>query len=225
LTSQNSEKQKITFHPIHHASFVILAENLKIIVDPVGDIEKYASYQNPDLILITHEHADHFNEVLINHLKGDRTTLIGSAVVVGKLGFGKALNNNENTTYNKIQIEAIPAYNTTPERQKYHKPGVGNGYVLSVFNKKIYVSGDTEDIPEVRALKNIDYAFICINLPYTMSVEQAASAVLDINPRNVYPYHYRNQGGTYSDIHGEFKTLISENKSIKIHYLKWYDEE
>ncbi len=111
-------------------------------------------------------------------------------------------------------------YNLTAERLKYHKKGRGNGYVITLNMKRIYISGDTEDIVEMRSLKNIDYAFVCMNLPYTMTVDKAASAVLEIKPAVVIPYHYRGKGG-FSDIE-RFKTLVSKNKDIEVKLLNWY---
>ena len=104
---------------------------------------------------------------------------------------------------------------------KFHEKGRGNGYVVTVDGKRIYISGDTEDIPEMRALKNIDYAFVCMNLPYTMTVEQAASAVLEFKPKVVFPYHYRGTGG-FSDT-AKFKELVGKDKSIEMRMLKWYE--
>ena len=115
-----------------------------------------------------------------------------------------------------ISIHATPAYNTTPERLKYHPKGVGNGYVLTVGGKRIYISGDTEDIPEMRSLKNIDVAFVCFNLPYTMTEEQAASAVRAFAPKIVYPYHYRG-----SDL-AKFKRLVGQDEGIEVRMGDWY---
>jgi L-ascorbate metabolism protein UlaG (beta-lactamase superfamily) len=106
---------------------------------------------------------------------------------------------------------------------KFHEKGRGNGYVLTLGMERIYISGDTEDIPEMRTLKNIDVAFVCMNLPYTMTVESAASAVLDFKPKKVYPYHYRGSDGK-SDV-DKFKTLVTEkNPDIKVLLLDWYKE-
>ena len=116
-------------------------------------------------------------------------------------------------------------YNTSPHRLKYHKKGVGNGYLLVINGERIYISGDTEDIPEMRCLKNIDHAFICMNLPYTMTPEQAASAVLELKPKNVYPYHYRTEGVENKDILYRFTKLVSVSKDIKVNSLNWYDSK
>ena len=115
-----------------------------------------------------------------------------------------------------VKIEAIPMYNLTAERLKFHNKGRGNGYVVTLGGKRIYLSGDTEDIPEMRALKNIDVAFVCMNLPYTMTVEQAARAVRAFKPRIVYPYHYRG-----SDIN-KFKTLVGTDVGVEVRLREWY---
>lgn len=218
-----AQKNKVTFIPIEHATFAIKTGNLTILVDPGRmDIEKYSEFHNPDLILITHHHGDHFDLGIINKLKGDKTKLIASKIVVDKAGFGQIINNNETTRFENINIEAIPMYNTTPERQKFHIKGEGNGYILTIGKERIYIAGDTEDIPEMRKLKNIDYAFICMNLPYTMTPEQAASAVLEMKPANVYPYHLRSSEINIDETVNKFKKIVATDKQIKVVYLKWY---
>jgi L-ascorbate metabolism protein UlaG (beta-lactamase superfamily) len=117
-----------------------------------------------------------------------------------------------------VKIEAIPMYNLTTERLKFHDKGRGNGYVATLGAKRIYLSGDTEDIPEMRALKNIDVAFVCMNLPYTMTVEQAAQAVRAFKPRIVYPYHYRG-----SDIN-KFKELVGTDAGVDVRLREWYPQ-
>jgi len=211
---------KIQFSPINHASFIIQKGDLTIFVDPVGDPEKYSSFSAPQLILVTHDHGDHFDSELLGKLKNNKTIVVAPKIVTDKLGYGKTMNNGGKGTFYGIEIEAVPSYNTTPERMKFHPKGTGNGYVLTIRDEHLYISGDTENIPEMKNLKNIDYAFICMNLPYTMSVEQAASAVLTINPKHVFPYHYRLKDG-FSNL-DKFKELVSKNPEIKVDLLKWY---
>lgn len=218
--SQIYNTSPINFIPINHASFIITNETQSIYVDPVQDITAYKEYPKPNIILITHIHGDHFKPEIINLLKNDDLEIIAPKNIIDKLGFGTILNNGKNIKIGDILIEAIPMYNLTEERLKFHEKGKGNGYVVTMNNKRIYISGDTEDIKEMRELKNIDYAFVCMNLPYTMTVEQAASAVLEFNPKVVYPYHYRGTKG-YSDIE-KFKRLVSVNTDIDIILLKWY---
>jgi L-ascorbate metabolism protein UlaG (beta-lactamase superfamily) len=131
------------------------------------------------------------------------------------------LNNGDSVIINGYSIEAIPMYNLREDALKFHSKGRGNGYVLNINGERIYISGDTEDIPEMRALKNIDKAFVCMNLPYTMTVENAVSAVLEFKPKEVYPYHYRGTNG-FSDVN-EFKRLVNQDdKDIKVVLLNWY---
>lgn len=223
--AKSNAGNEIQFFAVQHASFVIQTGLITVIVDPTGSAEKYASFVKPDIILITHEHADHFDKDLINKLKNESTIIIAPSVITKALGFGSTLNNGETFKNKAIKIEAIPMYNTTPERMKYHQKGVGNGYVLTLNSKSIYISGDTEDIPEMLKLKNIDYAFVCMNLPYTMSAEQAAKAVLAFHPKYVYPYHYRTKGIKLSDTLNTFKKLISVDQNIQVQLLKWYEDE
>jgi L-ascorbate metabolism protein UlaG (beta-lactamase superfamily) len=212
---------KIQFFPVKHASFVIQKGDITIFIDPVGDIENYKIFPSPQLIIITHAHGDHFDKNLLVEIKSDQSLLVAPKSVTEQLGYGNSLNNGEKTTLFNIETEAVPMYNTTPERLMFHPKGVGNGYVLTLGNERIYISGDTEDIPEMRALKNIDYAFICMNLPYTMTIEQAASAILEFKPKHVYPYHYRMKDGI-TNIE-KFKDLVSVNPEIEVIFLKWYE--
>lgn len=213
-------QDKIEFYPIEHATFVIKTAEINIIVDPVGKKKDFIKFGIPDIILVTDYHGDHFNMELIDSLKSARTILIAPGNIIKSSGFGKELNNYEKVSISKIEIEAIPMYNLTKEKLKFHEKGRGNGYVLTINGERIYISGDTEDIPEMRNLKNIDYAFVCMNLPYTMTVEQAVSAVLDFKPKIVIPYHYRGKDG-FSDIQ-EFKKQVSADKNIGVWLLKWY---
>lgn len=131
------------------------------------------------------------------------------------------MNNGETKNIDGISIEAIPMYNLRKEALKFHNKGRGNGYVLTLGTKRLYFSGDTEDIPEMRSLKNIDKAFICMNLPWTMTVESAADAVLDFVPKQVYPYHYRGKE-EFSDVEKFKKIVNAANKNIEVIQLDWY---
>lgn len=220
MFSSASANEVLSFRPIEHATFVIKASNVTIYVDPVGSIDDYEGLSRPDIILITDIHYDHLAPDIVNALKSEETIVIGPKAVIDQLGAGEVLNNGQSGQYKGINLEAIPMYNLTPERMQFHQKGRGNGYVLTVDEKRIYVSGDTEDIKEMRELKDIDYAFVCMNLPYTMTVEQAASAVLEFRPKVVFPYHYRGKD-MVSDI-DLFKKLISSDKEIETRSLKWY---
>ncbi|MFH1156384.1 MAG: MBL fold metallo-hydrolase [Pseudomonadota bacterium] len=210
----------IAFHPVHHASLVIQSASWTIYVDPVGDLQQYAGYPKADLILITHTHKDHLNKEVIDGVKQPGTLIITNSDAAAQLMEGKILKNGESLDYKGITIEAVPAYNMTGDRLDFHPRGRDNGYVITLSEKRIYLSGDTEDTTEMRQLKNIDYAFICMNLPYTMTEDQAASAVLEFKPRVVFPYHYKGKNG-FSDIN-RFKTMVEKDPAIQVRLLPWY---
>ncbi len=218
---QKTEKTMIQIIPIHHATLMLKYIDLNILVDPSGDWNDFQSLPRPDLILITHTHGDHLNPELVGKLKSETTSIIGSKAAINQLGYGIVMENEETLTSKSVKIEAIPAYNTTEERKQKHERGVGNGYVLTLGKERVYISGDTEDIREMRNLTNIDHAFVCMNLPFTMTPEQAASAVLEFKPKKVYPYHYSQKNG-FSDIE-KFKSLVAENNNIEVVFLKWYN--
>lgn len=203
-----------------HASFVIISGTAAVYVDPTGEKEDYTGIPDPDIILVTHGHFDHLNKSLIAELERPETVIIGPGAVISDLCYGEAFNNSESQAFGNIGIQAVPAYNITPDRIRSHPKETGNGYVVTLNGLRIYISGDTEDTPEMRNLKDIDYAFVCMNLPWTMSVEQAASGVLAFKPKVVFPYHYR-QRGKPADLE-KFKRLVSRNKNIKVELLKWY---
>lgn len=205
------------YTPVKHATFVLQSGPTTIYVDPVGDIADFAAFPKPDLILITHIHKDHLDPQLIASLRQAKTRFVGSPTVIEQLGYGTAIRNGESTEMLGLEVDAIAAYNTTAERLNFHPKGRDNGYVLSKKGVRLYISGDTEDIPEMRTLKNIDVAFVCMNLPYTMTVEQAASAVNEFKPGVVIPYHYRGKPDM-SDIEA-FERLVVDSKVSK---LKWY---
>ena len=216
----------LTIQPLNHASLVLSLPNLTIYADPTS-VADYTGIKSPDLVLITDIHGDHMDSTKLRSLLSANTTLIAPKAVIAHLGAdlpGKvmALSNGEQTTQAGITIEAIPMYNlpasTTDPR---HPKGRGNGYVLTIGGKKLYISGDTQGIPEMRALTGIDVAFVCMNLPYTMDINEAADAVLAFKPRIVYPYHYRGQGGL-SDI-AAFKAKVEAgDKNIEVRLRNWY---
>jgi L-ascorbate metabolism protein UlaG (beta-lactamase superfamily) len=211
----------LVIHPINHATLALGWKKLTLYVDPVGGAARFDGLPRPDLILITHEHGDHLNVDTLKAVAGEKTVLFAPAAVAAQLPDGlrqrtTILTNGQTAALLGIPIEAVPAYNITPDRTKFHPKGKGNGYVLTLGGKRVYISGDTEDIPEMRALKNIDIAFLCINQPYTMTVEQAASAVRQFRPKIVYPYHYRG-----SDL-DKFKKLVGDDVGVEIRLRDWY---
>ena len=192
-------------------------------------IDYFKNEKAPDIILITDIHGDHFDIKTIEAVKKDSTLLIVPQVVADKLPESDKTNmwilkNDEQVTKQGIRIKAIPMYNLPESPSAMHTKGRGNGYVLTMGEKNIYISGDTQGIPEMRSLKNIDIAFICMNLPYTMDVQEAADAVLDFEPKIVYPYHYRGKEG-FSDIQ-EFKKMVeAKDKNIEVRIRNWYPEK
>lgn len=212
----------IAIHPVSHASLVLGADDTIIYVDPVGGAELYAGLPDPDLILITHEHGDHFDLPTLQALAGDDTRLVTNPAVYDMLpaelqGKAAQLANGEGGTAAGVAIDAIPAYNTTEDRLNYHPQGRDNGYILSLAGGRVYIAGDTEDIPEMRALTGIDLAFLPMNLPYTMSVEQAADAVLAFAPKVVYPYHYRG-----SEVDAFKSQVDAAGAGIEVRLAEWY---
>ncbi len=214
----------ITVHPVSHASFVMETPVGTIYVDPVGDPESYFDFPTPDLILITHEHGDHYNAETLAALAGDGTRLITNPAVFEMLSDdlrpqANEVPNNNLARFNEIDIEAIPAYNITEERKNFHPEGRDNGYILNFEGFRVYISGDTEDTPEMRALENIDLAFVCMNLPFTMDASAAASAVSEFAPTFVYPYHYRGRDNGTQDPE-EFASMLEGSTEVKMG--SWY---
>ncbi|PHQ56839.1 MAG: MBL fold metallo-hydrolase [Lutibacter sp.] len=231
--SQKSTKDRIKtqnsfieIQPILHSSFILTYNNNTIYVDPYGGADLYHGINSPDIILITDIHGDHLNQNTLDGIDTSKAIFIVPESVANKLpekynSKVVILNNGQGVHRFGIFIKAIAMYNLPEEESSKHPKGRGNGYVLTIDDKHIYISGDTEDIQEMRMLKNIDIAFICMNLPYTMNISQAASAVLEFQPKIVYPFHYRGKGG-FSDI-SAFKNLVnSKNPTIEVHLKNWY---
>lgn len=195
FTTKSGKKVRITC--IKHASIQINYNGLEIEVDPVGMGMKpetdYSQFPKADIILVTHEHHDHFDRLAIQMLRSSGTTVYANPAVHKMLGSGKALKNGDKAKYaNDITIEAVPAYNTTPGREQFHPKGRDNGYVLTLDGMRLYIAGDTEDIPEMANLKDIDIAFLPCNQPYTMTINQAVNAAKIIKPKVLFPYHYND---------------------------------
>ena len=220
------QNSTVTVHPISHASLVLTWGDKTIYADPVGSSSLYAQYPNPSIVLVTHIHADHFSTTTLLEVVGPNTTLVAPQSVADQLPETLKKNlivmkNNDVQTLEGLTIQAIPAYNQRPEALKYHPQGRDNGYVLEGGDTRVYIAGDTEGTPEMRALEGIDIAFVPMNLPYTMSVEDAATAVLAFKPASVYPYHYDGQNGQ-SDIN-RFKELVNAgNPAIEVELKNWY---
>jgi L-ascorbate metabolism protein UlaG (beta-lactamase superfamily) len=208
---------KIT--PLFHASTLIEADGKVIYLDPAKPA-KLSDLPKADLILITDIHGDHMDPASIAAVSKPGTEIVASPAVTKTVTNASALANGQSKSWQDWTIEAVPAYNLTrgPEPGKlFHDKGRGNGYVLTYGGKRFYFSGDTEGVPEMRALKDIDVAFVCMNLPYTMPPDEAAVAVKAFHPKIVIPYHYRG-----SDL-AVFKKGL-EGTGIEVRVLDWYPQ-
>ena len=180
---------KMTF--FGHASLMFEFNNLVIYIDPVST--DYSKLPKADLILVTHDHYDHLDIRAIKALRKNDTDIICTKTCNEEIKTGIVMKNGDTRTAKGIKIEAVPAYNIVHKRgdgEPYHPKGVGNGYVLVLGDKKVYIAGDTENIPEMKNLTGIDIAFLPMNLPYTMTPRMVADAVNMFNPKILYPYHY-----------------------------------
>jgi L-ascorbate metabolism protein UlaG (beta-lactamase superfamily) len=207
----------VVITPIYHAAVLIQANGKNIYIDPAKPAD-VSGLPPADLILITDIHGDHMDANLIGAVSKSGTEIIAPPAVVKTVTTAAPISNGETKKWNGWTIEAIPMYNLTrgPEAGKlYHDKGRGNGYILTLGDKRFYFSGDSENIPEMRALKNIDVAFVCMNLPYTMPPDEAAEAVKAFHPKVVIPYHYRG-----SDVNIFKKDL--EGTGIEVRLLEWY---
>jgi len=217
---------KLSIQPILHGTVVLTWDGRTIYVDPYGGAKAFKEIAAPDIILITDIHGDHLNQATLDSIKTDNAIIVAPQAVVDKLpdmlkAKAIVLDNGASTGQKGISITAVPMYNLPEAPDSRHTKGRGNGYILTKGGKKVYISGDTEDIPEMRALTNIDVAFVCMNLPFTMDINQAASAVLEFKPKVVYPYHYRGQGGL-SDVEGFKKLVDAGNNKIEVRLRNWY---
>jgi L-ascorbate metabolism protein UlaG (beta-lactamase superfamily) len=217
----------IKMTPIFHATTVLEWNGKTIYVDPYNGADGFKGLPTADFIVITHAHGDHMNKETLAALNLSNAELIAPESVVSELGDFKfkkttSLKNGEKRSDGEIIFEAVPMYNLPEDETSRHKKGWGNGYLITLGGQRLYFSGDTEDIPEMRNLKNIDYAFVCMNLPYTMEIDAAASAVLDFKPKHMYPFHFRGGGGTFADVE-KFKSIVSAaNPKIDVRLRDWY---
>jgi L-ascorbate metabolism protein UlaG (beta-lactamase superfamily) len=210
----------LTIHPVNHASFVMTWNGLTIYNDPVGTAALYSAFPRADLILVSHDHSDHYNPNTLAAVRKTNSVIIASRAVYNMLStdlkaITTVLANGAGTNVFGIQIDAVPAYNSN------HQKGTGNGYVLALGGKRIYITGDTGALNEMKSLTGIDVAFVCMNVPYTMTVSQAAGIVKEFAPRVVYPYHYRNQDNTFSDLTA-FRRQVGTEQGIEVRARKWY---
>lgn len=216
----------LSIQPIFHGALVLTWDKKTIYVDPYGGANAYKGLTAPNLILITDIHQDHLDTATLFAIETSKAKFIVPQAVADKIPAKFKdkiiiLGNGLNIKEQGISIAAIPMYNLPEAPDSKHIKGRGNGYILNLGGKVIYISGDTEDIPEMRSLKNINIAFVCMNLPYTMDINRAASAVLEFKPSIVYPYHYPGKDGM-SDTDGFKKLVNAGNKGIEVRLRNWY---
>ena len=184
----------VKFHALVHASIRMEYDGREIEIDPVTKLGNktidYSTMPKADYLFVTHEHGDHFDKEAIKVLTGDKTQLITNQRCAGMLGYGEVMTNGQRSTFNDITVEAVPAYNITEGRTQFHPKGRDNGYILTIDGLRIYVAGDTEDIPEMQDIKDIDIAFMPCNQPYTMTTDQLIRAAKTVKPKVLFPYHY-----------------------------------
>jgi L-ascorbate metabolism protein UlaG (beta-lactamase superfamily) len=205
----------LSLTPIQHASLMIQAGGKVLYIDPAQG--KYDGLPPADYILITDIHGDHMVPALVTKLSKPGTVILAPKAVAATIKEATIISNGESKTIGDFKVEAIPMYNLAPAANGtiYHEKGRGNGYVVTYGGKRFYFSGDTEGIPEMKALKSIDVAFICMNLPYTMTPTAAAEAVKAFHPAIAYPYHYRG-----SDAKEFAKGL--EGTGVEVRLRDWY---
>jgi L-ascorbate metabolism protein UlaG (beta-lactamase superfamily) len=181
----------ITF--LGHGTLMMAFGGKTIHVDPFGQVADYTQLPKADLVLITHEHFDHLDQDALASVRTDETTIVLTEICSKQVEGGIVMRNGDAQTVDGIPIEAVPAYNSAhkrPDGQPFHPPGDGNGYVMTFGDKRVYVGGDTENIPEMKDLQDIDCAFLPMNLPYTMTPEMVADTAKAFQPKVVYPYHF-----------------------------------
>lgn len=223
-----TSKGELVIQPVKHASSVLSWNKKVIYIDPYGGAKAYEGLPAPDLIIITDIHPDHLSPETLAAINCNKAQILAPQAVADLLpenlkSKALILANGKSIELMGILITAIPMYNLPELADSKHPKGRGNGYVLEMGGKRIYFSGDTEDIQEMRDLKNIDVAFVCMNLPYTMSIEQAAAAVTSFHPKIVYPFHYRGQDG-FSDTEAFKKLVNAAEPDIDVRVRNWYPE-
>ncbi|MEW6520407.1 MAG: MBL fold metallo-hydrolase [Thermodesulfobacteriota bacterium] len=201
----------ITF--IGHGSLMFDFAGRIIQVDPFSKLADYSTLPRADIILITHDHYDHLDLPAVNSTRKASTEMVLTETCARQVKGGIVMHNNEVKTVQGVKIEAVPAYNLIHKRdntQPFHPKGEGNGYILTFGDKRIYVAGDTENTPEMKALRDIDVAFLPMNLPYTMTPAMVADAARAFRPKILYPYHY---GETDT---AKLVDLLKDDKDIEI---------
>ncbi|MGD9039112.1 MAG: MBL fold metallo-hydrolase [Desulfobacteraceae bacterium] len=191
IIQTSSGKLEITF--IGHGTLMFSFGGKVIHVDPWSKLADYSQMPKADMILITHHHRDHLDPKALGLIRTEQTTLVLTEICSSKVKGGLVMRNGDVKTVGGLKIEAVPAYNLVHMRSPgvpYHPKGEGNGYVITFGDKRVYVAGDTENTPEMKALEDIHVAFLPMNLPYTMTPEMVADAARAVKPKILYPYHF-----------------------------------
>ena len=202
---------------IDHGTLMMSFGGKIIHIDPVFQMADYTQLPKADLILVTHEHSDHFDLKAIEKIKTGKTTIVITENVATGVKDGIVLKNGEGKIISGVRIEAVPAYNLIHMRSPgvpYHAQGVGNGHIITFGDKRVYIAGDTENTPEMKSLRNIDIAFLPMNIPYTMTPEMVADAARAFRPKILYPYHF---GQTNSQ---KLIDLLKDEKNIEVRIRK-----
>ena len=202
---------KITF--IGHGTLMFAFNQQIIHVDPFSKVADYAKLPKADVILITHEHFDHLDLKALEQIRTEKTKVVLTEACSKQVKNGIIMKNGDVQTVNGLKIESIPAYNLVHKRdngQPFHPKGVGNGYIITFGDRRVYVAGDTENIPEMKSLREIDCAFLPMNLPYTMTPEMVADAAKAFQPKILYPYHFGNTDTS------KLLTLLQDQKEIEV---------
>ncbi|MDO4497661.1 MAG: MBL fold metallo-hydrolase [Bacteroidales bacterium] len=192
-TLYTKSDKPVVITPIKHGTLQIEYNGKNIHVDPVTQlppVTDYSKFAKADYIFVTHEHFDHLDVKAIEQLTKEGTVIVANPNSAQQLTEAISMKNGEEKEFKDMKVEAVPAYNNSADKQQFHSKGRDNGYVLTIDGLRIYIAGDTEDIPELADLKDIDVAFLPCNLPYTMTPEQLAKAAKTIQPKVLYPYHY-----------------------------------
>ena len=202
---------EITF--LGHGSLLFAFNGKTIYVDPWSRVADYSKLPEADIVLVTHEHQDHLDLQALASVRTDETAVVLTETCARQVEGGIMMQNGDVQTVKGVQVDAVPAYNVVHKRengQPFHPRGVGNGYIMTFGDKRVYVAGDTEDIPEMKELQDIDCAFLPMNLPYTMTPEMVAEAAKAFRPNILYPYHY---GDTDTS---KLESLLNEEQGIEV---------
>lgn len=212
--------------PISHATMLLRWDALVLYTDPVGGKEAFAGQPKPDIIFLTDIHGDHLDLETLSALTAEETVIIAPQAVFDELegvlpAKTRIVSNDQTIDVLGFTITGVPMYNVPESPEAYHTKGRGNGYIIEREGVRVYISGDTDNTPEVRALQNIDIAFVSMNMPYTMDPVTAAEAVLAFVPKQVYPYHYRESNGL-ADVAQFAATVQAANPKIEVIQRDWY---